>query len=39
MKKIRVRIEWHYAIVKMFWKLVIKFLFFKLDDQNQMCMK
>ena len=39
MKKVRIRVEWAYAIVKMIWKLVLKFLFFKLDQNNELCMQ
>ena len=31
MSKIRVRVEWAYSMIKMYWKLTIKFLYFKLD--------
>jgi len=30
-KEVRMHIEWAYGIVKTFWKLVTKYLFFKLD--------
>lgn len=39
MKKIRVRVEWAYGEVKKFWKLVAKYLFFKLDENPELCLQ
>lgn len=39
MKKLRIRIEWAYSILKMSWKLTIKFLFLKLDQNKDLCLQ
>ena len=36
MKKIRIRVEWACGVVKTFWKLVVKNLCFKLDQNNDL---
>ena len=37
--KIRVRVEWAYAMIKMHWKLTMKFLQFKLDQNNDLALQ
>ena len=37
MKKSRIRKKWSYGIVKTFWKLVTKCLYFKLDQNSELC--
>ena len=39
MSKIRARVEWAHAMIKMHWKLTMKFLFFKLDQNNDLCLQ
>lgn len=38
-KKIRIRIKWAHGIVKIFWKLIVKFLNFKLDSNPDLHVK
>ena len=39
MKKIRIRIEWSYGLIKSFWKLVTHYLSFKLDQNHELCVQ
>ena len=39
MSKIRIRVEWAHAIIKMHWKLTMKFLQFKLDQNNDLALQ
>jgi len=39
MKQLRVRIEWAYSIMKSIWKLIIKYLYFKLDQNSKLCIQ
>ena len=39
MSKIRVRAEWAYDMIKIYWKLTMKFLYFKLDQNNDLVLQ